>query len=590
MGLFGSLFTGVSALGAQSQATATISNNIANVNTTGFKRSDASFFSLVTTEGRSSRYSPGTVTSDRIQRVDQQGSISQSTSATDAGISGNGMFAVKRDSDDSALTEFLYTRNGEFSEDAQGFLRNSAGFYLYGWRLDSLGGLPSNQGDLSSLEPINVAFLGGLTRPTNTADLAINLDSRENDQTLLAAQSAASDFQRGLTVYDSLGNAQPLTLEFKKTYGPQGTAAGTVTQLTATTELINDMGLSDGDSFSLSIDGGAARVYEVDNNAAIAVGSDVAISDIGDIIDDINANVAGATAFLGNNGELVIQRDIFIPTGAAPNPRITIADGAPGALGGLGIAAGTYGFDALDGTGPSGTDFDNGTAADPGGAYSGEEFPAFRNTDPGTDPNYNARGWWEVTIKDPNSNTLAQGLINYNRDGTINALPDNEGNVDIELSQINWGNGSSLQSFNIQIDRFSQFASDYTVLFSDQDGAELGLRTGVEIDREGNVVAQFSNGATSRLYKLPLVTFANANGLQEVSGTAYTENEGSGEENLREAGSGGAGFIEPSTLEDSNVDLADEFAKLIVAQRAFSAGTKIINTVDSMTEELLRLR
>ena len=53
---------------------------------------------------------------------------------------------------------------------------------------------------------------------------------------------------------------------------------------------------------------------------------------------------------------------------------------------------------------------------------------------------------------------------------------------------------------------------------------------------------------------------------------------------------GGAGFVEPSTLEASNVDLADEFAKLIVSQRAFGAGTRVINTVDQMTEDLLRLR
>jgi flagellar hook protein FlgE len=104
------------------------------------------------------------------------------------------------------------------------------------------------------------------------------------------------------------------------------------------------------------------------------------------------------------------------------------------------------------------------------------------------------------------------------------------------------------------------------------------------------VIARFSNGASAKLYKLPMVTFSNPNGLQEVSGTAYSENELSGEENLREAGKGGAGFLETSTIESSNVDLADEFAKLIVSQRAFSAGTKIINTVDQMTEQLLNLR
>ena len=127
-------------------------------------------------------------------------------------------------------------------------------------------------------------------------------------------------------------------------------------------------------------------------------------------------------------------------------------------------------------------------------------------------------------------------------------------------------------------------------MLTNQNGAELGLRTGIELTREGIVVARFSNGASADLYKIPLITFANDNGLTEVSGTAYSESEESGEENLREAGTGGAGFVEPSTLEASNVDLADEFARLIISQRAFGAATKVITTVDQMTEDLLRLR
>src|SRR5690606_23435907 len=111
MSLFGSLYTGVSGLSAQSQSTAMIANNIANVNTVGFKRSEAAFYSLVTTEGRASRYSPGTVSVNRIQRVDQQGPIQQSISSTDTSISGNGFYAVKRDNVANGLSEFLYTRN-----------------------------------------------------------------------------------------------------------------------------------------------------------------------------------------------------------------------------------------------------------------------------------------------------------------------------------------------------------------------------------------------------------------------------------------------------------------------------------------------
>lgn len=581
MSLFGSLFTGVSGLSSQSQATAMISNNIANVNTVGFKRSEAAFYSLVTTEGRSSRYSPGSVSVNRIQRVDQQGPIQSSISSTDASISGNGFFPVKRDSMNSSLSEYLYTRNGQFSEDNQGYLRNSAGFYLYGWPLDQNGNLPSNQGDLTSLVPVDVAFLGGLTRPTTSAEISINLDMREADKTLADALVQGPDFQRSQTVYDSLGNPQPITYQFTKVYGPEATIAGTINNLTATSNLITDLGLTDGNQFSISVNGSPPRVYEVNTDGGATSGTeDVAVVNVGDIIDDINANVAGAHAYLGNNGEILIQSTDFT------TPQSITIDNVIGTpAGSLGL--GTVFPNTVNSTDLTGGPYENGTPADTP-PYSTGTFPAMQHL-PGS-PQYNARGWYQVTVLDPNTNVLTRGMMNFNGDGTLNALADNDGNRDIELSQIDWGNGSEPQNVNIDISRMGMFSSDYTVLFTDQNGAELGLRTGVEVDRDGQVIARFSNGATAALYKIPLVTFANVNGLQEVSGTAYTESEESGEENLREAGTGGAGYLDPATLEISNVDLADEFAKLIVTQRAYSANTKIINTVDQMTEELLRLR
>ncbi len=575
MSLFGSLFTGVSGLSAQSQSTAMIANNIANVNTVGFKRSEAAFYSLVTSEGRSSQYSPGTVAVNRIQRVNQQGPIQQTGSTTDTAISGNGMFPVKRDASD--LQEFLYTRSGSFSEDATGLLRNTAGFALYGWPLDANGALPANQGDLTSLVPADVAFLGGLTRPTSTASISLNLDSNEIDSTLASALISSPDFTRGLTVYDSLGSSQVMTFEYTKTYGPHGTSGGTIGDLTATDNLITDVGLAAGNEFTIAVDGGVAVTFTVVAGTPVAANE---VQTINDII--VRANgIAGVDAFLGNDGELVFQRDEF-QGGAAEE--ITIANTIGNPLVGLGMIAGTYASTDLNNA-----SYDNGTPAD-SPPYSSEEFPSFQNLPTPANPAYNNRGWWQLRVIHPDGTTLSNGLINFNGDGTLNALPDGSGNIDVNLSQIDWGNGSDPQNIDIDVERFSQFAGNYNVIFSDQNGAELGLRTGVEITRDGLVVARFSNGASANLYKVPLVTFANPNGLTEVSGTAYSENELSGEENLREAGQGGAGFLEPSTIESSNVDLADEFSKLIVSQRAYSANTKVITTVDQMTEELLRLR
>jgi len=569
MSLFGSLFTGVSGLSAQSQATAMISNNIANVNTVGFKRSEAAFYSLVTTEGRASRYSPGTVAVNRIQRVDQQGPIQQSVSATDVSISGNGFFAIKRDASPNSDSEYLYTRNGQFSEDSQGYLRNSAGFYLYGWPLDSNGNLPAAQGDLSSLQAVDVAFLGGLTRPTTSAELAITLNESEeklllNTATNLVPPGTAAHFTRSQNVYDSLGSSQTITYEFFKVYGPQATDISTAFDMELSDLLVADVGLVAGHEFTLDVGGAGNETFTI-----------TATSTVNDLVnffknyDGAGTGTGGfADAFLNENGELVVQS-----VGITPADAITMTDTTGNAIAvGLGL---TEGAPVAPG------------AALPGANTDGT-FPDL-NYNPG-DPLYNGRGWWQVNVRGPNGINLTQGLINFNGNGSINAIGDSNNNIDIELDQVDWGNGANLQDISIDISRFTQFSGNYNVISADQNGAELGLRTGVEIDREGFVVAQFSNGASARLYKLPLVTFSNPNGLQEVSGTAYSKTEESGEENLREAGRGGSGFLETSTVEVSNVDLADEFAKLIISQRAYSANTKIINTVDQMTEELLRLR
>ena len=592
MGLFGSLFTGVSALNAQSQATAIISNNIANVNTTAFKRSEASFNSLVTTGSRSSRYSPGTVSVNRIQRVDQQGSVQQTSSSTDAAISGNGFFPVKRSTDFGQ--EFLYTRAGQFSEDSNGLLRNASGFVLYAWPVDAEGDLPANQGDLASVVPADVAFLGGLTRPTTGAELAINLNADEESydpHTLgtpaqLPVTELSAHFSRGLTVYDELGSAQTITLEYRKIVGPMAHFTSNANQVLELDDVLAGGGgatgllggIDDNDTFTVTVDGDTETFEFVDVEGTANPGSNEIVT-VKDYITQIEAFGGGGIleAKLTTSGQLLVQA-------VDPSESVTIANGNGTPLSGADSlliiqdpSSASYTFDP---------DFDVTTGAPHGQPYPTQDgFPQFGNL---TNPN--TQGWWELTVLHPDGSAITQGLLNFDGSGNLNAAKDSEGNIDIELTGIDWGNGSTVQDFDIDISRFSQFAGNYDVIFSDQNGAELGLRTGVEINRDGEVIARFSNGASATLYQIPLITFANQNGLDEDSGTAYSENDESGEENLREAGTGGAGFLESSTLEASNVDLADEFAKLIVAQRAYGAGTRTINTVDQMTEDLLRLR
>src|ERR1700739_4190740 len=108
MSIFGSLFTAVSGLSAQSSAISMISNNIANVSTIGYKEVNSAFESLVTTQAGSTSYSPGSVIDQQTQTINQQGILQQSASPTDIALSGNGFFVVKASTTD-ALAAPLYT-------------------------------------------------------------------------------------------------------------------------------------------------------------------------------------------------------------------------------------------------------------------------------------------------------------------------------------------------------------------------------------------------------------------------------------------------------------------------------------------------
>ncbi len=139
-------------------------------------------------------------------------------------------------------------------------------------------------------------------------------------------------------------------------------------------------------------------------------------------------------------------------------------------------------------------------------------------------------------------------------------------------------------------DGFSQFDTDSQLLSSDTDGTVFGSFSGVNIDEAGFVTALFNNGTSRQLYKLPLATFVNPNGLVSRNGNTWAQADAAGEFNLFEAGTGPAGKIAPSALESATVDLAEEFSNMIVTQRAYSANAKTISTADEMLAEIINLK
>lgn len=141
-------------------------------------------------------------------------------------------------------------------------------------------------------------------------------------------------------------------------------------------------------------------------------------------------------------------------------------------------------------------------------------------------------------------------------------------------------------------DGLTQFASntdtpDIEISTIEQDGVRFGQLSGVEIDGEGIVTALFDNGVRRPIFQIPIATFPNPEGLTNVKGTIYDENENAGELNLRLPNEGNAGAIEATSIELSTVDTSDEFNKMIIAQQAYSSAAQILSTVDDMFETLI---
>ena len=138
-------------------------------------------------------------------------------------------------------------------------------------------------------------------------------------------------------------------------------------------------------------------------------------------------------------------------------------------------------------------------------------------------------------------------------------------------------------------DGMTQFSGTFIPNFINQNGRQFSSITGVNVSEDGTVTALFENGETRDIFQVPLATFPNPNGLTALTGNIFSSTAEAGTPVALEAGTGGSGAIVSNALEASTVDLADEFTRMIVTQRSFSANTKIITTADSMLEELTRV-
>lgn len=254
MSINSAMLAGASGMRANASALAAISDNIANVNTVGFKRLRNDFTALLTSQNRATTYSAGGTIARSSAIMTEQGSTVASSVSTHLAVSGDGMFVVRGRSDDATARDpYYYTRAGQFTPDSEGYLQNAAGYYLQGWPVDSTGLVNANPTDLNALEPIRVSGIAGGAEATSRLSLSANLQSSEEVSTAAATYNPAAaannmasgavtpDFQIPIQIYDSQGGLHTLTISFLK-QGPNTWFAEVhlpSDQVTASAPLIN---------------------------------------------------------------------------------------------------------------------------------------------------------------------------------------------------------------------------------------------------------------------------------------------------------------------------------------------------------------
>ena len=239
MSINSAMLAGSAGLRANASALAAISDNISNVNTVGFKRLRNDFTSLLNSQSNVTSHNAGGVTSSSKAMIAEQGALQASSVSTHLAISGNGFFVTRDRAQDALSTDpFSYTRAGQFSPDADGYLANTAGKYLYGWPVDENGDVTASPTDLTALQPIRVSGIGGAAEASTRISLSANLqasqdvsvaassttpgvayDQTTNSMAMYAIDNTTGvrpDFTSSVQMYDSLAGLRTVTFAFLK--------------------------------------------------------------------------------------------------------------------------------------------------------------------------------------------------------------------------------------------------------------------------------------------------------------------------------------------------------------------------------------
>jgi len=562
MSLLNSLFAGVSGVKNHQSMMDVIGNNIANVNTIGFKGSRVTFsdaFNQMIKAGTS----PTTITGtngttilgtggtnsfqvglgSKVNSIDRnwnQGTFERTGITTDLALQGAGLFVLK-----SNGTNY-YSRAGSFTFDANGRLVNPQnGAVLQGKVASSDGVVPpgNNLQDiqidsnmkLPAVATNQIKWAGNLK---SNADLTRSekVDIRGNIPSTTAIDATVT--QPSITVYDESGTAFTLDVSYKKT------AADTY-DMTWSLKSADKTEITNGSVTGLKFETvNGASVLDAASQAKVNAASN-------------KINPTGSTLNFTFDATTITQN----------NSTQTLSGTADGNRKPNIVSGVVTVFDSL--------------------GTSHQVTLKFTKTD--------TNNWsWSASVPATSTidgkSTEVTGSIKFNPDGTLD--PANISPNEPQLTFVPTGGSNPLVmslDFGSGFGGITQTSASSVLSALSQNGSASATLSNMNIDQYGNIVGIFSNGVSKTLAQIMVGTFTNLNGLVSVGDNMYTTFANSGDARVGNLGTDTGTTLQSQTLEQSNVDLAEEFTKMIVAQRGFQANSKVITTSDTLLQEITNL-
>ena len=487
-----SLFSGVSGLKSHQTRMDVIGNNIANVNTIGFKSSRVTFADTLyqtqtgaaaptdTVGGTNPKQIGLGVGVASIDLLFNDASTQSTGKNTDLALSGNGLFVVSRDKDGK---DKYYTRAGNFSFDADyNYVVPGSGYHVVGWNADDSG----------------------------------SIDTKSTPTGVKIKDTMRSMGAKATTLISYKGNMNSSVPTIVSMTDQTGAPAASPAVVDGTTIKALTLKLSDG----------TTQTVTAKSNYEYKTGNSLPITTIANVYDS-----------LGNLHKVPF---LFtkVPSGALP-----------------------LGHDKWEVTVSPGVD--SGGNLDPVGTCSIKEED----------------GSWTTV-------TMGAQTLQFDQNGKY---VSGSGSPTLTLTNgAGSSGGTNTMTATVDLTSLTQYSGSDTIK-ADYDGNAAGTLKEVNVDQSGILTGTYTNGEKRSLAQIAVAQFDNAPGLTKKGANLYAESNNSGTANVKSVNALGL-TLTPSALEMSNVDIANEFADMVVTQRGFQSNSKVITVGDEMLETVINMK